>query len=333
MEKDKRPRGDVREGATAGVAGMKAEYYSTREYHLHGLQVLGWELTVCNALSVEGSPCRKLLKREGSYGELLYAFLNRFVPMKSLHRVIEIGGGYGYLMRDFLALQPGLDAVMLDLAPALLKRQRGMLAGLGVQFVQSDFLDIDPSFLRGFDLAVLNENLGDFPMVLNIGTEVFEAREKASGPVERSLAFYDRYRLPLPAHNPFHCNLGAMEAVEKLCTAGVPHIFLSEHSCEAVVPEAWKSFVDVRSQGTPERIRLRGHDEYTIAFTALQTIAQRLGYECVRGPLADFIEVAFTDRLRHILRSRVHVNEAHEAIRQFVEDLFKYEYLLLNRRV
>ncbi len=333
MEKDKGPRGDGGEGRAAGVAGMNAEYYSTREYHLHGLQALGWELTVCNALSVEESPCRKLLKKEASYGQLLYAFLDRFVPMKGLRRVIEIGGGYGCLMRDFLKLQPGLHAVMLDLAPVLLDRQRIMLDGRGVQFVQSDFLDIDPSFLHGFDLAILNENLGDFPMVLNIGAEVFDSHEKAAGPVKRSLEFFDRYHLPLPVHNPFHCNLGAMEAVEKLCKAGVPHVFLSEHSCEAVVPEAYRGFIDISSQGSPERIRLRGHDEYTIVFSALQTIGHQLGYASVRGPLADFIEVDFTDRVRHILRSRVHMNEEHETIRQFVEDLFKYEYLFLKRRV
>ncbi len=311
--------------------GMKAEYYSTREYHLHGLEALGWELTVCNALSVDASPCRKLLKKEASYGQLLYAWLNRFVPMKGLRRVIEVGGGYGYLMRDFLALQPDLDALMLDLSPVLLERQRSTLHGRAVQFIQADFLDVDPAFLHGFDLAVLNENLGDFPMVLNIGIDVFDSREEARGPMRRALELFDRYDLPRPAHNPFHCNLGAMEAIEKLCAAGVPHIFLSEHSCEAVVPEPYKGLIDIQSQGNPERIRLRGHDEYTIAFTALQTIAVRHGYTCVRGPLADFIEVDLTDRLRHILKSRVHMNEDHEAIRQFVEDLFKYEYLVLSR--
>jgi hypothetical protein len=315
-----------------GTAGTNAEYYSTREYHLHGLQALGWELTVCNALSVEESPCRKLLKKEGSYGELLYAFLDRFIPMEKLRRIIEIGGGYGYLMRDFMALHPGLDVVMLDLSPVLLERQRGMLDGPGVHFVQADFLDIDPSFLDGFDLAVLNENLGDFPMVLNISGEAFTAREEAAGPAGRCRELFDRYRLPLPVHDPFHCNLGAMEAVEKLCKARIPHVFLSEHSCEAVVPEPYRGLIDIRSQGIPERIRLRGHDEYTIAFSAVQSIASQLGYECIRGPLADFIEVDLTDRLRHILKAR-HATEGHETIRQFVEDLFKYEYLLLNRRV
>jgi hypothetical protein len=311
---------------------VKTEYYSTRAYHLNDLQILGWELTVCNALSLNGSSCRRVLKKDASYGKLLYAFLDRFMPMRELRRVLEKGGGYGCLMKDFLTLQPGLQAVMLDLSPVLLDQQRRTLDGLRAEFIHSDFLDIHASFLSGFDLAILNENLGDFPMVLNIGLDVFDTPAKAGGPVRQVLEFFERYGLDRPTHNPFHCNIGAMEVVEKLCSAGIPHIFLSEHSCEAVVPEPHRAYIDIRSEGNPERIQLRGHDEHTIAFTPLQKIAAQLGYDCARGPLADFIEVEFTDRLRFILRSRLHLKEEHETIRQFVGDLFKYEYLVLSRR-
>ena len=75
---------------------------STKAYHVNQLNTLGWELTVCNALYPEGTPVRKLLSRNGSFGHLLYDYLSQFIPMENVSQVLEIGGGYGYLMRDFL---------------------------------------------------------------------------------------------------------------------------------------------------------------------------------------------------------------------------------------
>lgn len=311
---------------------MKPEYHSTAEYHLHGLDTLGWELTVCNSLSVENSPCRKILKNDGSYGRLLYGFLERSIPPAGIRRVLEVGGGYGRLMRDFFSLRPDIQALMIDLSPVLLDRQRRVLGTCRAEFVQSDFLEVDPACFQGIDLAVFNENLGDFPMLLNIEGGVFDQPVAAGGPLRRVLEFYARYDLDRPECDPFHCNLGALEAVEKVCTAGIPYIFLSEHSCEAVVPEPHRSYIRILSAGNPERIALRGHDEYTIQFSNLQKIAARLGYDFMRGPLADFIEIDFSDRVRFILGSRLRMNDDHEIIRHFVEDLFKYEYLLLSKR-
>ncbi len=99
---------------------MNPSYHSTRDYHLKDLQTLGWELTVCNSLHPENSPCRGILRRSASYGKLLHDFLDRIRPMKEVGRILEVGGGYGWLMRDFLSLQPELRAVMLDLSPFLL---------------------------------------------------------------------------------------------------------------------------------------------------------------------------------------------------------------------
>jgi SAM-dependent methyltransferase len=262
---------------------MRPEYHSTRDYHINGLRHLGWELTVCNALFREDTSCRRVLRRDASYGKLLYAFLDRLMPMEQVRRVLEVGGGYGHLMRDFLALRPDIEAVMLDLSPVLLEEQRRNLAGFRVEYVQSDFFDVDASFLRRFDLAVFNENLGDFPVMLNLDGSLFEAPKEVGGTSRRILDFFIRYGFDRPTHEPFHCNLGAMEAVEMLCLAGVPYIFLSEHSCEAKVPEPHASYVRIHSAGNPERIALYGHDEYTVAFTPLAKIATRLGYDALRG--------------------------------------------------
>ncbi len=188
-------------------------------------------------------------------------------------------------------------------------------------------------------MAIFNENLGDFPVVLGIGRSLLDRPEQdtisghpGNEPAEslrRVLDFYRRYGLDRPVVDPFNCSLGAMQTVEKLCRAGLRRIFLSEHSCEATVPEPLAPLVRISSTCNPERIRLRGHDEYTVSFSHLQKIARHFGYRSVRGPLADFIEIDFSDRVQTILRSRLDMADEHEILRHFVEDLFKYEYLLL----
>jgi hypothetical protein len=106
---------------------------------------------------------------------------------------------------------------------------------------------------------------------------------------------------------------------------------LSEHSCEAAVPEAYERFISILRSGHPERIKLKGHDEYTIKFSHLENIAKAFDYRPIRGALADFIEFEWTDQLRVIMMAPSAVNDEDEVIRQFVEDLYKYEYLLLEK--
>lgn len=118
--------------------------------------------------------------------------------------------------------------------------------------------------------------------------------------------------------------------MEKLCASGIPHIFLGEHSCEAVVPEALRLPIHIESAGTPEKISLKGHDEYSIQFSYLQKVAEAFGYACVRGPFADFIPFKITEKLRSIMVSQGRSSDDDEIICQFIEDLYKYEYLILG---
>ena len=309
---------------------MNYKINSTKAYHVRELKTLGWELTVCNALHPEGSPIRKILKRDASYGKLLSDYLSRIIPMEKVKKVIEIGGGYGFLMKDFLTENHFEAITMLDISPFLLQKQRDILHMECIDFWEKDFLDTDTSLLRGVDLAVLNEILGDFPTVTGLGPEIFDKNKKKKDKIQIKIGdLFERYMLDRPAAYPFNFNLGAMEAIEKLCVSGAPYIFISEHSCEAVVSEPYRLFVPVSAPGFPERIRLRGHDEYTIKFSHLEAVARSFGYKSVRGPLADIIEFDFSDRVRFILSSHSVEKDEHEIIRHFIEDLFQYEYLLL----
>ncbi|OPY74961.1 MAG: hypothetical protein A4E64_02074 [Syntrophorhabdus sp. PtaU1.Bin058] len=304
---------------------------STKAYHVDKLNTLGWELTVCNALHPEGTPLRKIITRDDSFGHLLYDYLGRYMPMEKITRVIEVGGGYGYLMKDFIDRNRVIRPVMLDISPFLLRKQKETLREHNVYYVGEDFLETDPLFLTGFELAVLNENLGDFPVLINLNEDLFRFSSGIADPILRSaLHFFEKYGLKRP-EGVFNLNIGALLVLEKLCTAGIPYIYVGEHSCEAAVPEALRPFIRIESTGNPERIALKGHDEYTIKFSYLENIARSFNYRTIRGPFADFISFDLTDELRYMLLDQDSASDETEMVCQFIDDLFRYEYMIVIR--
>jgi hypothetical protein len=309
---------------------MKYTLNTTKAYHINQLNTLGWELTICNALYPEKTPLRRVLARNDSYGHLLYEYLNQLIPMKNIKKIIEIGGGYGYLMKDFLDCNRSLKPCMVDISPYLLRQQKETLGEHRAVYREEDFLETDTAFLREFDMAIMNENLGDFPTLVNVDQEIFQlSSENDNHDLAQAIFFFEQYKLDRPMSETFHFNLGALQALEKLCVSGIPYIFLGEHSCEAVVPEALRLPIRVESTGTPEKISLMGHDEYSIQFSYLQKVAEAFDYNCVRGFFADFIPFTITEELRSIMASQGRHGDDDEILCQFIEDLYKYEYLVL----
>jgi hypothetical protein len=302
---------------------------STEAYHRTQISSLGWELTICNALYPGKTPLRRILVRDASYGCLLHDFLVRLLPMDRIGSIIEIGGGYGCLMGDFLARKGAVEVTMLDISPFLLQKQREVLEGYDAAYREEDFLSVPEETLARFDLAIMNENMGDFPTLIDINAELLAGSWTPDRNLAEALRLTRTYGLDFPAAGTFHFNVGALMAVEKLCSSRIPYVFMSEHSCEASVPEALRSVVPVASAGTPERISLKGHDEYSIKFSHLQQVAHGHRYRSFRGPVADIVPPAWTDELRFVLRSQGRFSDEGEMICQFVEDLYKYEYLVL----
>jgi len=105
------------------------ELNDPRFYHRAELSTLGWELTVCNALSTPESPCFKALTCKQSYGSLLFDFIS--AEAQKPRSFLEIGGGYGFLARDFLKQDPSIQATGWDISPALIKVQVKTLKGFG----------------------------------------------------------------------------------------------------------------------------------------------------------------------------------------------------------
>jgi hypothetical protein len=308
---------------------MKYIINSTADYHQHDLNSLGWELTVCNSLEPVNSPCRKILSSPYSFGQHLYSFLKEIIPFNNIRSILEIGGGMGYLMRDFLTLNPRLRARMIDISPYLLAKQKETLLSFDVDFELDDILAVQLEALSGFDLAILNENIGDLPALAIQQEKGNDPYQDTSRVLDKLEYFNNKYNLPLGLNENENINIGAIEIVEKLCLAGIKYIYLSEHSCEAVVPEEMKHFLSFETAGVPEMISLKGHKEFTIKFSYLQKIAEMLNYEIRRGAFADFLPLNLNDKVRTALRLITPFNGEQEIIRQFVYDLYKYEYLIL----
>jgi len=252
--------------------------------------------------------------------------------MGKILSLLEIGGGYGYVMKDFLIQNPSMTATMVDISPRFSAIQRQTLKDYPADYVISDFSELDPSYLRRKDLVLLNENLGDFPTLVDVPRRIFEKPPRE--PLERRVReIFSRYSIEVPDIETFNFNLGAVEAVDRLCTCHIPYIFMGEHSCEAEVPEPLKSLFSLSSSFQPERISLKGHDEYTIKFSYLEKVAAFHGYSTRRGPFADFLKIEWNDRLRRLMTSPSLADGESEIIRHFVEDLYKYEYLILMKEV
>ena len=302
---------------------------STANYHQQDLNSLGWELTVCNSLEPVKSPCRRVLASPYSFGQHLYNFLTGIIPLDDIRTILEAGGGMGYLMRDFLTLNPLLRAKMIDISSYLLAKQKETLQPFEVDFELADILAVPSEALSGFDLAILNENLGDLPTLVTEHGKDDNSDQNIVCFLERLDYFNKKYNLPLGLNENEHINIGAIEMVEKLCSAGIKYIYLSEHSCEAIVPEPMKPYVSPQSSGIPEIISLKGHNEFTVKFSYLQKIAEMQHYKTRRGAFADFLPMNFNDKVRTALRLITPFNDEQEIIRQFVYDLYKYEYLIL----
>lgn len=164
-----------------------------------------------------------------TYGAALADALAREerLPARAI-RVLEIGGGLGYVARALCeALQArGLEVTytIQEIAPALAAAQRARCAGLPVTVREGDVLTADlPA--DGFDLILANEMVGDLPAVQLSRADVGLATDGSGGEVDAArLAALGRPGELVKelgvvlddAPEPFYLLWGALELVSKL---------------------------------------------------------------------------------------------------------------------
>jgi len=308
---------------------MRYTINDTSLYHINDIESLGWELTVCNMLEGKNNPCKKILKKDGTFGNHLLDYLNSKVSLNKIKSILEVGGGYGFISRDFFKFNENFDITLIDISSFLLEKQRETLSDYkNAKFINKNFFDVDSTLLNNFDLAILNENIGDFQTAINLTRTVLtdDVKDKNLLKINQLI---EKYSLEIPDYE-FAFNLGAIEAVEKLCSANIPNIYISEHSAEANVPAEFQDLIKISSAGFPEKIELKGHHEYTIKFSHLIAVAENFGYEVTRGSYTKIVPYNHNSLVNFIFTSNSAKDE-HEIIRQFVEDLYKYEFIFLQK--
>ena len=139
---------------------MNFTVHSSAAYHRQELRTLGWETTLCNILANCHSPCRTILDIKKSYVNLLFDYLDGLFSFERINHLLEVGGGYGWLMRDFMSRKSFAKVTMIDICPHLLDQQRYALKSLpgSLSFREEDFIDTPPTVLEDVDLVLIIVN-------------------------------------------------------------------------------------------------------------------------------------------------------------------------------
>lgn len=208
-------------------------------------------------------------------------------------RVLEIGGGLGYMARDVVralqALGREVQYDIIELSPTLAKAQRERCEGLPVTVHEGSVLDIAfPS--NAYDLVLSNEMIGDLLSIkvdkkaLGYGDdgEVPEDAIFAEGleKLGQAGALIKRHAIPIgDAPDTFYLNIGAWLMVERLIDVMKPG------------GTAW--ITEYGEMGKwPVLSTHLDHPELSIHFGHLMIVAKNIGFEADYKFVIDLIDMA-----------------------------------------
>ncbi len=223
------------------------------------------------------------------YGARMAEKLWEMGTIDKYQTILEIGGGTGYLARDFLRhlkenqsqIFKHTHYVMLELSLTLQKSQRhstGLYTRV-ISQVLGDALAMPFSF-GSFSIIIANEMIADLPPVC-LKKEWVNNKTSPKIPAEAALAlkFITDFDIRVDDVFPeFLVNLGAWQLLE--------HIYhLLSPGGTAIIIEygsIWRY---------PVAVHLQDHTEYAIHFGQLEKIAKKLGFKTKLEGLADFFEM------------------------------------------
>jgi len=301
-----------------------AEKATTYHYHRHGSIDLMKEYTICESLADTTRPSMIALERPLGYGALVGEFLENKGLLRRGALIVEVGGGYGSLMAGLLTAYADSirGVIMIDISKKLLLRQRERLSPWAgkVRYLHADIHSMISS-IRGVDLIILNEVIGDLDVMTHL---------RASDLPEDISALIRHYHLDIPDHTPFHLNVGAIALVDAICKQQIP-AFISEHASDPLVPENvsyLESGLEVDSY--PREIHLSGHNEYTIRFSHLIRVASVLGRTTSTGALLDLVSIRKTPEMRFIFTAKACSTPRQEIILEFLDHIREYRWLVIG---
>ncbi|NIO22507.1 MAG: methyltransferase domain-containing protein [Candidatus Aenigmarchaeota archaeon] len=228
------------------------------------------EITVSHMLRLRNSFTRYGLP----FGSILARNLMERGLLKEGARVLEVGPGLGDLAEQFFEEASPKEYVFIDISPKIIGYLRKRFSGKAYGFILGNFLETD--LKRKFDLIICNEVLSDLPTIVNFSPRSAEIK----GVYRDALRMVKKYGLK--GREVFNFNYGAMRFLEVsskiLEKNGV--VFISEQDSECRGGSGW-----------PERIRVSGHNEYTIKMSWLRQVAKKLMFSVESGTLTEFLGV------------------------------------------
>ncbi len=298
--------------------------HSTRGFHRGTPIDLMKEFTLCESLASLNSPSIKVLSNPKPYGALIGDFLIDRRMLKPGSTIIELGGGYGSLMRGLLDVHGEIirKVFMVDLSPMLLRKQRERLKNFPgkVSFIRADIHDIMGA-IKEADLFIINEVIGDLDTLTGLDPDDL--------PKETS-DLINTYQLDIPPDQRFTLNTGAISLVEAICSQGIS-AFITEHSSDPIIPENMPFLAKGLSiDSYPREIPLSGHSEYTIRFSHLLDVARSFGRKTATGPLIDLLGITQTPALRFIFLNRACATEEQEIMYEFLDHVREYRWLTIE---
>ncbi len=322
----------------------------TSAYYTGDHPSLLWEMTICQSLGDGRGTFAKSLEKPASYGRLLAEFLLREAGVAERGgRVIEIGGGYGTLMRGLLEVLSPDRLTMLDISPLLLEKQRQALAGQAVacEFICEDLFTWLPETRPAAELLLVNEIIGDLPTITGIerrklhsagpppesGAIPAPAELDENGLYAEAARLITTYKLDISdLPEGFNLNYGALRLVEIIAESNIATTFISEHGSDTMLPYPFSLYSAIEPPGghiNPRRIQLKDHDEYNIRFDHLEQVAGALGLEVKRFHLLEMLGLRFDDEIDYLLRRQRPETEEQEIFLEFYEHLAEYQGMLL----
>lgn len=223
------------------------------------------------------------------YGAKLAKELSEMGVIDKGKAILEIGGGTGYLARDFLKYLKDnkpmtykhIYYTMLELSPVLIKSQQEQttLHRPVISHVTGDALST-PFSSGSFCLIIANEMIADLPSV-RMKKEWVDNGSADQIPRESlpALKFIKNFNIPVDDAFPeFLVNLGAWQMMEEIYQ-------MLSHGGTALITEYGSPCM------YPVAVHLKDHTEYSIHFGHLEKIANTLGFETRLEGLADFLKM------------------------------------------
>ena len=281
------------------------------------------EYTINESLSGVGSPYTALLENPRPFGQIVAEKLEGLGLLPDGLTIMEAGGGYGSFMEAMLSSSRGLikKVLMADLSPELLKKQRKRLEPFKdmVSFINADIHEILPA-ISGVDLIIMNEVIGDLDTMTGL--------KPGNIPCEISLLI-NKYGLDMPESGAFALNIGAIKAVEAVCSKGMP-AYISEHSCDPVIPEDMPWLARrLELDSYPREIRLFAHSEYTIRFGHLISVAKYFGRRTMTGSYIDLVDLKRKPSYKFIFETGACSTLEQEIVLEFLDHIREYRWLII----